>query len=183
MLSCSDSFEAPWTAAHQASLSMEFSRQECWSGLPFPTPGDSPNPGIRPKALGSPALADRFFTTVLPGKPIFPLLYGHQSYWISTTLLQCNLTLTNYICKDPTSKSGPILRCWGLGCQPMNLGRGTQLTHHNSSLLQNDIVPTSTSFSNLFLFLFVLAAPNGLWGLGSPTKNGTQVLGRESTEL
>ena len=39
-------FEIPWTIAHQAPLSMEFSRQEYWSGLPFPSPGDLPNPGI-----------------------------------------------------------------------------------------------------------------------------------------
>ena len=39
----------PWTVAHQASLSMEFSRQEYWSGLPFPSPGDLPDPGIEPK--------------------------------------------------------------------------------------------------------------------------------------
>ena len=43
----------PWTIAHQAPLSMGFSRQEYWSGLPFPSPGDLPNPGIEPK---SPAL-------------------------------------------------------------------------------------------------------------------------------
>ena len=43
----------PWTIAHQAPLSMGFSRQEYWSGLPFPSPGDLPNPGIEP---GSPAL-------------------------------------------------------------------------------------------------------------------------------
>ena len=43
----------PWTAACQAPLSMGFSRQECWSGLPFPSSGDLPNPGIEP---GSPAL-------------------------------------------------------------------------------------------------------------------------------
>ena len=46
-------FARPWTVAHQASLSMEFSRQEYWSGLPFPSPGDLPDPGIEP---GSPAL-------------------------------------------------------------------------------------------------------------------------------
>ena len=40
----------PWTEAHQAPLSMEFSRQECWSGLPFPSPGDLPNPGIEPRS-------------------------------------------------------------------------------------------------------------------------------------
>ena len=44
---------------HQAPLSMGFSRQEYWSGLPFPSPGDLPNPGIKP---GSPAVAGRFFT-------------------------------------------------------------------------------------------------------------------------
>ena len=53
----------PWTAAHQAPLSMEFSRQETWSGLPFPPPGDLPNLGIEPLSLASPALPDRFFTT------------------------------------------------------------------------------------------------------------------------
>ena len=52
-----------WTVAHQAPLSMEFPRQEHWSGSPFPTPGDLPNPGIEPESLTSPALADRFFTT------------------------------------------------------------------------------------------------------------------------
>ena len=49
--------------AHQAPLSMEFSRQEHWSGLPFPTPGDLRNPGIEPMSLASPALAGGFFTT------------------------------------------------------------------------------------------------------------------------
>ena len=52
-----------------APLSIEFSRQEYWSGLPFPTPVDLPNPGIKPTFPASPALADRFFTTVSPGKP------------------------------------------------------------------------------------------------------------------
>ena len=51
--------ETPWTVAHQAPLSMEFSRQEYWSGLWFPTPGDLPDPGIKPT---SSALAGWFFT-------------------------------------------------------------------------------------------------------------------------
>ena len=50
-------FAIPWTVACQASLSMGFSRQEYWSGLPFPSPGDRPEPGIEPTSLGSPALA------------------------------------------------------------------------------------------------------------------------------
>ena len=57
-------FETPWTVAHQTPLSMGFSRQEHWSGLPFPSPGDLPNPGIgmEPTSLKSPALAGGFFT-------------------------------------------------------------------------------------------------------------------------
>ena len=53
----------PWTAACQTSLSMEFSRQEYWSGLPCLPPVDLPHPGIKPTSLKSPALAGRFFTT------------------------------------------------------------------------------------------------------------------------
>ena len=56
-------FATPWTVVRQPSLSMGFSRQEYWSGLPFPSPGDLPNPGIEPTYLRSPALADGFFTT------------------------------------------------------------------------------------------------------------------------
>ena len=53
-------FVTPWTVAYKGPLSMEFSRQEYWSGLPFPSPGDLPNPGIEP---GSPALqADSLLT-------------------------------------------------------------------------------------------------------------------------
>ena len=52
-----------WTVACQASLFMGFSRQEYWSGLPCPPPGDLPIPGIEPVSLMSPALAGRFFTS------------------------------------------------------------------------------------------------------------------------
>ena len=63
----SDSFATPRTAALQAPLSMGFPRQEYWSWLPFPPPGDLPNPGIE---LTFPALAGGFFTTEPPGKLI-----------------------------------------------------------------------------------------------------------------
>ena len=56
-------FATPWTTASQASLPMGFSRQEYWSGLPFPTPGDLPNPEIKLTSLMSPVSAGRFFTT------------------------------------------------------------------------------------------------------------------------
>ena len=61
MLSHVQLFATPWTVAHQAPLFMGFLRQEYWSGLPFPSAGDFPKPGIEPE---SPALAGRFFTTV-----------------------------------------------------------------------------------------------------------------------
>ena len=66
-------FAIPWTVAHQAPLSMGFPRQEYWSGLPFPFPGDLPNPTIQPK---SPALAGGFFTTEPPGKPLSSVKWG-----------------------------------------------------------------------------------------------------------
>ena len=59
-------FAIPWTVALQAPLSMGFPRQEYWSGLPFPSPGDLLDPGIEPE---SPVLASGFFTTEPPGKP------------------------------------------------------------------------------------------------------------------
>ena len=61
----SDSFVGPWTVTRQAPLSMGFSRQECWSGLPFPLPGALLDPRIDLRAC---ALAGRFFTTEPPGK-------------------------------------------------------------------------------------------------------------------
>ena len=56
----------PWTVVRQAPLSMEFSRQEYWSGLPFPSPGDLPDPGIKTASFAG---AGGFFTTVPSGKP------------------------------------------------------------------------------------------------------------------
>ena len=60
-------FATPWTVAHQASLSMAFSRQEYWTGFPFPSPGDLPDPGIEPR---SPALQADALQSEPPGKPI-----------------------------------------------------------------------------------------------------------------
>ena len=58
-------FATPWTVAYQAPPSMGFSRQECWSGLPFPSPGDLPDPGIKP---GSPTLQADALLSEPPGK-------------------------------------------------------------------------------------------------------------------
>ena len=60
-------FATPWTVSRQAPLSVGFLRQEYWSGLPFLSPGDLPDPGIK---LESPASAGEFFTSEPPGKPI-----------------------------------------------------------------------------------------------------------------
>ena len=80
------------TITYQAPQSMEFSRQEYWSGLPFHSPGDLPNPGIE---LLCPALADGFFTTELPGK-------------LKIVCVSC----VNYqkLCKMPQLREN----CWGV---------------------------------------------------------------------
>ena len=66
LLSYVQLFATPWTVAHQAPPSMGFSRQEYWSGLPFPSPGDLSNPGIKPR---SPTLQADILTSEPPGKP------------------------------------------------------------------------------------------------------------------
>ena len=65
MLSCVQFFATTWTVARQAPLSMGFFWQEYWNGLPFPSPGHLPDPGIKPASL---ALAGGFFTTEPSGK-------------------------------------------------------------------------------------------------------------------
>ena len=67
-------FAALWTIAHQAPLSKGFSRQEYWSGLPFPSPGDLSNPGIEPTSLTSPALEADSLPLAPPGKPSYCVL-------------------------------------------------------------------------------------------------------------
>ena len=74
-------FATLWTVAHQVSLSMGFSRQEHWSGLPCPPPGNLPHPGIKPR---SPALQVDSLPAELPGKPFSLLtsnLFVHKSFW------------------------------------------------------------------------------------------------------
>ena len=71
LLSCVRLFVTPWTVVYQAPTSMEFSRQEYWSGLPFPSPGDLPNPGIKP---GSPALQADALPSEPPGQPVLVII-------------------------------------------------------------------------------------------------------------
>ena len=94
MLSHVQLFANPWTVAHP--LFMELSRQECWSGLPFPPPGNLPDPGIKPTSPVSPPLAGGFFTTVPPGNLIIYVyhiiytVYIHMEEWI-TFFFECIL--------------------------------------------------------------------------------------------
>ena len=70
-------FATPWTVACQVSLSMEFSRQEHWSGLPFPTPGGHPNLGVKPVSVASPALAGGLYTTGTSWKALSSISFLH----------------------------------------------------------------------------------------------------------
>ena len=75
--SCVRLFMTPWTVAHQALLSMGFSKQEYWSGLLCPPPGDLPDPGIESVSLMSPALAGGFFLPQAPPGKFYPSLNYH----------------------------------------------------------------------------------------------------------
>ena len=90
----------PWTVAPQGPLSMGFSRQEYWSGLPFSFPGYLPDPGIKPT---SPTLAGRFFTIELPGKllPLTPTPLS-QGYWPAVYSVEAEI--------ETTASSLPLLR-------------------------------------------------------------------------
>ena len=88
LLSCVLLFVTPWTVVYQAPPAMVFSRQEYWSGLPFPSPGDLPNPGIEP---GSPTLEADALTSEPPGKPDY---LGLEDLFC--TVLLCILA-TSYI--------------------------------------------------------------------------------------
>ena len=79
--SCAWLFAMLWTVAHKAPLSMGFSMQEYWSGLPFPSPGDLSNQGIKPMSLKYPALAGRVFTTSATRE----VLNSHEKNWLIST--------------------------------------------------------------------------------------------------
>ena len=153
---------APWTVACQAPLSMGFDQREYWSGLPFPSPGDLPNPGIEP---ASPALASGFFTTEPPGKPSLTVQAQakKQTFPLSPEL-QCShlylpdldldliiahphvLCLVAQLCPtlcDPMDCSSP-----GTSVHDDSLGKNTGMGCH--ALLQG-IFPTQGSNPGLLL--------------------------------
>ena len=93
--SCVRFFVTPWTVAHQAPLSMEFSRQEYWSGLPFPPPEDLPDPETEPVPLMSPSLQASSLPLVPPGNPTGPY-FGIISFCPFTYVLCRSTWFTGY---------------------------------------------------------------------------------------
>ena len=118
-------FVTPQTAAHQAPLSMRFSRQEYWNGLPCPPPGDLPDPRMEPTSLRSPALAGEFFTTsttweALQGsgsQSVVPRLVAlaHEELVLSHSVVSNSLRHHRL---QPTR----LLCPWGFSCKSNGVG-------------------------------------------------------------
>ena len=98
-------FATLWTVAHQAPLTMGFSWQEYWSGLPFPPLRDLPNPGIKPVSLMSPVLAGRFFTTEPPEKLVRGLRIQQSA---CTHILPCLVQYSTFNCDWWQSDRRPL---------------------------------------------------------------------------
>ena len=103
----SDSLQSPWTVAHQAPLSRKFSRQEYWSGLPFPSQGDFPDPRIEPLSLTSPALTGGFFTTAASGKPLSHILYINSFHPAKDCLNYVLLLVSSNLCPEAAREMYP----------------------------------------------------------------------------
>ena len=116
-------FATPWTAAHQAPLSMGFSRQESWSRLPCPAPGDLPDPGIRPASPKSPASAGSFFTT---GRNIMRNTYIVLIFYYVGSIDQSCLTLYDPMdCNPPGSSAHGIFQARILEWVATSCSRGS----------------------------------------------------------
>ena len=128
--SCVQLFVTLWIVAYQAPLSMGFSRQEYWSGLPCPPPGDLPDLGIQPTSLMSPALAGVFFTTAAtaaakslqscptlrdaidgspPGSPVPGILQARTLEWVAISFSNIFSDQCLFFCKYQLS--APVILC------------------------------------------------------------------------
>ena len=129
----------PWTVAQQAPLSTGFPRCKYWSGLPVPSSGDLPDPGIKPT---SPASAGRFFITEPPEEPIYtPLL----------------LLLSRSVVSDSVRPHG--LQPAGLLCPWASLGKGTRVVCH--ALLQGIFLTQGSNRVSCIAGKFFTAEPSG----------------------
>ena len=134
-------FVTPWTITHVTPLSMGFSRQEYWSGMPRPPPGDCPNPGMEPMSLMSPALAGRFFTA--------------SATWEAPSAVQCRqINKYYYRCQKKKKKKEKNVYC-GFVCKRANDWKqlkGEELQKYRAPISRNPYARVcARSFSHVGL--------------------------------
>ena len=127
-------FATPWTVACQAPLSMGFSRQEYWSGLPFPSPGHLPDSEMKSTSLMSPALAGWFFTIVPPGKSrgrvLGPFSYSMLSWgrvevrWLKNSIF---LAKKFQLCFQKLDYRGNVNSCTCISFKSLAIGKSNSL--------------------------------------------------------
>ena len=154
-------FATLWTVAHQAPLSMGFPRQEYWSELPCPPPGDLPKPGIELTSLGSPALAGRFLTTVPLGKPQDQIEGATKHDETQRTLFPPQ--------RSDGARRGVVLSKPGESCHVSYTG-----TQSLPRLLQNEGLPRSLSLFLSSWLLPELAVEEPKWKLKMKRPDTTQ---------
>ena len=149
-LNCVQLFVTPWTVARQAPLSMGFPRQEYWGVLPFPFPGDLPNPAIEPKSLASPALARWFFTS-------WATREAHEHVCMCALSLQLCLTLCDPMDCGPSGSSVQGIlqaRILGVGCHAFLMFMSLEL----ALLTKNGWHHCSKGFGGFSLHCYFLEA-------------------------
>ena len=142
--SLSNVFVTLWIVACQAPLSMGFSRQEYWSRMPFPSPGDLPNTGIKPVSLVSPALAGRFFTTKPLGKSELIFVVD---FFLAAYLETCSVQFSHSVMSDPLwlhRMQHTRFRC------PSPTPRASSNSCSNSSVMPSNHLILCMPFSSCF---------------------------------
>ena len=158
----------PWTVAYQASLSIECSMKEQQSGLPFPTPGNLPNSGIRPESVASPALAVRFFTAAQPGKP----MHTYIPYLSSLPPIPTLPIPPLYVITEHRAELPVLYRSFTLAIDFTHVGVYSSVLSQSIPRSPSPAVST-TPFSTSFIYLaahhFAVCPLPGTGALCSPT--------------